>query len=357
MSRSYWLPIIAAFGIALAGGVCAQPVGDDAGSQPSTSQAQEKPQSNDTPRILETINSGVERLNRTLEALKPQPKTAKEDEQGESDLKAQWEMARWAENMFWVALWSLILTAFGLLLLTGTLIYTKHAAKSAKAMVVQAEATTKAAQETVDEARKATKFSGIAADLARETMLTTDRPWIKITVQITKPLIFGKDTVSTSIKCIFHNVGKSPATNVSVTRASIHGNIIDAGDKIRRAISHPADRIYIEAVSFGVTLFPDETFCEKYDLEMPVSEFTNCIAELIESAKNSSEPYEITTGRPAILAGVRYIIPGDKKYRFTYLPFHIESKVRDHTGWDGKECRVSVVELRLNQAVFSGFLS
>ena len=132
MFRGHWLPSIAVIGLAVAvSAAYAQPVSDDPGSQPSTSQTQTKPPDNETPRILGPIERGVDRITGALETLKPEPKSAREDERAERDLNAQEGMAYWAKWMFWSAGASVVLTGIGVLLIAGTLVYTKRAAIAA----------------------------------------------------------------------------------------------------------------------------------------------------------------------------------------------------------------------------------
>src|SRR3990167_6553809 len=113
MSRSYWLPIVAAVGLALAGAVYAQPIGDDSGGQARTGQAQEQPKADNTPLILEAIKNEIERVTRVLEANIDKPKSPDEEDRAKSDLRAQEEMAHWAKWLFIAAGASVVLTAPG----------------------------------------------------------------------------------------------------------------------------------------------------------------------------------------------------------------------------------------------------
>jgi hypothetical protein len=358
MPRRYWLSIIAAVGIALAGAVYAQPVGDDAGGQTRAGQTQEKPQSNDTPRILDAINGGVERLSRALETLKSEPKTATEERRQESDLKAQWEMARWTENAVYVAIGALILTALGILLLIGTLVYTKHAADAAKAMVIEAKATTQAAQDSVEEARKATKFTEAAANVSREALLAADRAWIQIEVQLIASLVFGKENITTKAEFTFRNIGKSPAIYISVAVARMFSDIAAAAEKITEDTRgrHSSHNVY-EGMAFGKALFPGEYFTFEREVELPARDFTTGIEMQNTLAQEAGEPDNVTTAKPAILIGVRYVLPGDKRYRFTYIPLEIEHKNSTLYGWDGSECSIGINDLNIKQSFISGYVT
>ena len=96
----------------------------------------------------------------------------------ECDLAAQQSMAKstWWMN---VAAWGgFSLTAVGVLLLLGTLIYTARAAASAKLMVVEAEKTTAAARGAVREARDANIATKAMVTLSAQTAERQLRPYI-----------------------------------------------------------------------------------------------------------------------------------------------------------------------------------
>lgn len=121
----------------------AQSVSNDAGGQSRADKAQDKPKDDATPLALKSIQDEINRIARAIEAQKDEAEAKTKNEREESDLQAQWQMARWAENMFWIALGSLALTVVGIFLLWRTLHYTKKA-------VEEAGAATKAANAAVE---------------------------------------------------------------------------------------------------------------------------------------------------------------------------------------------------------------
>jgi 4-hydroxybenzoate polyprenyltransferase len=70
-----------------------------------------------------------------------------------SALDAQWEMVRWTQNIFWIALAFLGLTLAGVVMIALTLRHTRRAAQAAAAAAGEAEKATRAANDAVDVTR------------------------------------------------------------------------------------------------------------------------------------------------------------------------------------------------------------
>lgn len=115
-----------------------------------------------------------------------------------ADLEAQESMARWAFWMFIAAAASVVLTFVGLALLWRTLLHTRRAADYANDMVVEAKATTAAAQET----------------------LKADRAWIGFNrIEPTRVNDMHVDGVRFALGEVFvlafRNYGRTPAVSAS----------------------------------------------------------------------------------------------------------------------------------------------
>ena len=90
---------------------------------------------------------------------------------------------------------------------------------------------------------------------------------------------------------------------------------------------------------------------------MRADDFKRSIAERAILAAEDEEPYAVKTAWPAVLFGVRYLLPGDSKSRLTYLPFEIRSREPGHEGWDGTECAVPHDTLVLMQGFKTGWIT
>lgn len=146
--------------------VLAQPVGDNFGRQPSTTQTQEQAKADGIPLILDAIKSEIEGVRRATEALKDESDPKQKEEKDRRDLVAQEALAFWAMCMFWAAIATVVLTVVGLGMLLGTLIYTKQATNAARDMVAEGR---KATEGTVvaANAAKAAGEASVAAERAR----------------------------------------------------------------------------------------------------------------------------------------------------------------------------------------------
>lgn len=110
---------------------------------------------------------------------------------------AQWEMARWAQNIFWVALSFLVVTLAGVAMIAMTLRHTKQAAEASAAAAREAE--------------KATKAANDAVEVARETAGRQLRAYVGI-----NKVYFGRFNSNQPIEVIveIQNFGATPAHNV-----------------------------------------------------------------------------------------------------------------------------------------------
>ena len=143
MSRRYWLPILAAFGLILS----VQQSAQAQGSQHSAAKAQTTPKQQAQPTVPPALQNSLDGIRAALEAANKKETPKDETERAKQDLAAQLVMARAAERMFYVGLAETIITFFGVMLVLATLIYTKKAADAAR------DAVTKAA-ETMEQAER-----------------------------------------------------------------------------------------------------------------------------------------------------------------------------------------------------------
>jgi hypothetical protein len=166
--------VIAAIYSLLSLSVFAQTVSDGPGSQPSAPNANQQPKSDNPPLTLEAVQRELGSITRAIEAHKDDAEAKRKEQREESDLKAQWQMARWAKYAVYVAIGALILTVAGVFLIWRTLIHTRRAADAARDMVVEGE-----------KATKATVIAATAAQSAAEASLAAERARFFIVVDET----------------------------------------------------------------------------------------------------------------------------------------------------------------------------
>lgn len=201
--------LIAALCAPVSHAVFAQPVSDDAGGQARAGKAQDQPQPDKTPLVLEAIQNELKGITRAIEAQKDEADAKKKDEREKSDLLAQWEMAHWAKNAVYVAIGALVLTFIGILLIWRTLIHTRDAAIAARDMVTEGKNATTAAIEATKEAKR-------QADLAEDSFRRLERPYLLIKITETSPLR-NQGAVQPYFNYRLVNYGKLPAILRSVS--------------------------------------------------------------------------------------------------------------------------------------------
>ena len=139
MPRSYRLPIIAIAGwLGLCLSVDAQhQTSPTLESKPVTAtQSPERPSDHQDggakeqskPEALAPALEKIESAIRDAIPPKDEAKDQRQENRDVSDLKAQKDMARWAERMFWATGASIALTLIGILLIWRTLHHTRRAA-------------------------------------------------------------------------------------------------------------------------------------------------------------------------------------------------------------------------------------
>ena len=163
------------------------------------------------PSYADRFLAAVERIEpaiRKLIAEEDEIERQAERSRDSADLRAQQEMARWA---FWIALVSgasVFLTAIGLALIGGTLMYTKQAAIHAG--------------EAVGEARNATKAAQDAIEVTRQIGLNQMRPWVVFQqvdfVPVNKDDKYTKliDSLGLDTYVVWVNKGGTPAVRTQI---------------------------------------------------------------------------------------------------------------------------------------------
>ncbi len=92
-----------------------------------------------------------------------------------------------------------------------------------------------------------------AADIARNTLIASQRAWVKVKVTPAAPLVFDHAGACVSISFEITNIGNSPATNIT-SHAWI--TCKDAWRKQKLE----SDEVRSQPLGIGFTLFPTETF-------------------------------------------------------------------------------------------------
>jgi hypothetical protein len=154
MSRSYWLPIVAVVGLALAGATNAQAISHNGGRHTRAHQAQTKPKTDAQPSALIAVQNDIQRVARALEAANDKQPSPAEQQQASDNLEAQQGMVKWARWMFCAAVLEALITASGVWLVYRTLYHTRIASKAARDAVVEAGRAADAANTSIEVTRE-----------------------------------------------------------------------------------------------------------------------------------------------------------------------------------------------------------
>ncbi len=184
----------------LAGGALAQPGRVEDRGDPSTTEGQAQPQSNQ-PAPPPSVQDLLQRIAAALEAANVKGTPADEADRAKRDVDAQERMAKWAKWMFWTVFAQTWLTLLGIFLIWRTLLYTRTAAVAARDAVDEAKRATKAAEAGVEETRRigeAEARAYIGIDLRGGIL--------RDMVHKTRPQLFGS----------LQNTGHSPAFELQI---------------------------------------------------------------------------------------------------------------------------------------------
>lgn len=182
--------------VGLAGAQRGQPEGQNARRQTGSAESQSSPR-RESPASSPSVEESLQRIACTMEAEQTSAASKQADEQASRDLRAQEDMAWWAQMMFWAAAAGVILSGFGVFLIWRTLLYTRTAANHSATLIVEAKATTK------------------AAERAAEAAVADQRPWIRVAVTGSGPVSWTPEgAIEGLLNFTLSNEGKAPALQV-----------------------------------------------------------------------------------------------------------------------------------------------
>lgn len=204
-----------------------------------------------SPPLLSALK-GVEPKPEKTESAEDEQYYKRQENREIADLKAQQEMALWAEGMFYANLFTTIISALALIAIVCTLRHTKRAADASVDMVAEAKATTTAAQATVD----VTRQIGQA-----QTRAYLDLSVVEIRHNVPRaPELFIE----------FRNTGATPARSVVITFSmkpfAKQGVIpINEVEKRLHDIGSQSQHVIRETIWLQLSLF-DESWRESDDI-------------------------------------------------------------------------------------------
>lgn len=175
--------------------------------------------------------------------------------------------------------------------------------------VIQLKLLTRA--ETV--AEKSANAAQQAADVARNTLVATNRPWVSVDLAIVGPLTYTQDEARIEIAFILKNTGTSPAVNVQVDAEIAlftdgRKPALDVMKEIcKRAKDSPDDNAVL-----GHTIFKDREFTSLINIGKRKSDVENSLDGFAGVEKGKNDWFT-----PVIVGCVSYRFPFQKGRHIT----------------------------------------
>lgn len=160
------------------------------------------------------------------------------EKRGMAELCQQVRMAEAAEDAADTAWWQFIAGLVGLAGLGLTVVFTAIAARAA---------------------RDAAKHADRGANIANQTLLATQRPWVSCNVGIASSLVFKEREGRVTLQFMMKNFGSSPAINVRV-EYTIVTNPAETWDVLKEITEKARTRRIYRML--GHKIFPGDTFIQ-----------------------------------------------------------------------------------------------
>jgi hypothetical protein len=210
-------------------------------------------------------------------------------------------------------------------------------------------------QDSIKVSQASAKAAAQSAEIAERGVAAADRAWIEIDVSLMGDLVFSENEVLTKAKAVFKNVGRSPATNVSIW-IMLKADCAAASqytDDSTRGIA----RLVVMG-DYGQVLFPGRDASLEREVSITRSEFLARIKEMDEvPPSDGEERVPFTHNHPTLLAFARYTLPAEGvrgRYHYSTAIFEIAVTDPEHPGFDGSVVTFKLGELELVGTVFSG---
>lgn len=167
------------------------------------------------------------------------------------------------------------------------------------------------AGEQVSQMTIATDAAKKSADVAEKTLITTQRPWLSVQMQIVSNFRISKvanqqDTIT--IRFIVKNVGNSPALGIDITpRICTLGPWQEVSSVERQICDLGSGPKVLKQPFLGYTLFPNDHFIQDISLGISPNDIEQFRTKITEFAKSINSPSPNTNYINLFLIGcVRY---------------------------------------------------
>ena len=223
---------------------------------------------------------------------------AQERQRNEKDLEAQRGMSDWA-------FWLLVISAFQLPATLAALVFVKR--------------TLDATLEAVEDTGKATEAMREANRIAADSLVQTNRAWLKVDVAMADVLKFEGDDpeVRGSVELTVTNIGARPATNVSITAQLIFTEALRSAQK-QAALAQSQSELPDIGRFPNTTIFPNDVYRLRWNLGTGTNELS-AFLKMFDFGDN-----ERTLLLLSVIGCVHYRMPGSARFHQTGINYSID---------------------------------
>lgn len=120
-----------------------------------------------------------------------------------------------------------------------------------------------------------------SADVAERALFAANRPWIAVTIFPAEPIKFDQNGVNFTFNYIVENIGKSPATNISIIPyVHLQSTATVQFDPRMQLTEHTARLQTSEPAPFGFALFPGQKTSQQITVSATQADIENATQQI-----------------------------------------------------------------------------
>jgi hypothetical protein len=173
---------------------------------------------------------------------------------------------------------ALMLALFTVVLAMATVLAWQAAKALLKTVEVQMKRAEAVAAQQVHDVHTVIVEARRAADAAENIFVATQRPWVKVSIDVGSPLVYDENGANLAFRFTLENIGNSPARNVWVEARLIAQGIGVADEPLSDA-RHIQRQLVAELKGrgpspYGFVLFPKDVAAQDIPFNIPQDELT-----------------------------------------------------------------------------------
>jgi hypothetical protein len=195
-----------------------------------------------------------------------------------ADLVAQLGLYQQCLGKFLYANGALMIALFTIILAIATSLAWQAAKALLKTVEVQMKRAEAVAAQQAHDVHAVITAARRAADAAENIFVATQRPWVKVSIDVAGPLVYDENGANVVFRFTLENIGNSPARNVWVEARLIAQGIGIADEPLSDA-RHIQRQLVAETKArgpspYGFVLFPKDVAAQDIPFNIPQDELT-----------------------------------------------------------------------------------